>query len=102
MTRRNQKRFSTRSHNNNEKQLIKMLDIKKLIYFQYDVKEIFNSTEMDQKIWNPMLASIVTKASRLSINEANEYIHDLKKEELLDKETANALLRLLDKYKRWR
>jgi len=103
MTRRNQKRFSPRSHNNNnEKQLVKMLDIKRLTHFRYDVKKILNSTEVDQKIWDPILASIVTKASRLSIKKANEYIKELEKEELLDKETTKALLWLLDKYKRWR
>jgi len=104
MTRRNQRRFSPRNlrKNNHEKQLLKMLDLKKLNYFRYDAKEIFNSTELDQKIWDPLLASIVTKASRLSINEANEYIYRLEKEETLEKETAKALIYLLNKYKRWR
>ena len=102
MTQRNQKRFSSPNHNNNEKQLVKMLDIRKLSHFRYDVKEIFKSTELDQKVWNPMLASIITKASRLSIKDANEYINELDDNGLLDKETVKALLKLLEKYKRWR
>ena len=79
-----------------------MLDLKKLNYFRYDAREIFNSTDLDQKVWDPLLASIVTKASRLSINEANEYIDRLEKEETLKKNTAAALINLLNKYKRWR
>lgn len=76
--------------------------MRKLGYFRYDVKEIFNSTGIDQKVWNPMLASIVTKASRLSIEEANVYLHELEDEGLLGKETVKALSQLLDRYKRWR
>jgi hypothetical protein len=102
MTRRNQRRFSQKKLNNNEKHLVKMLDMRKLSYFRYDVKEIFNSTEIEQKVWNPMLASIVTKASRLSIEEANVYIHELEDEGILGKETAKAISQLLDRYKRWR
>lgn len=103
MNRRNKRRFSQQNHkNNNQKQLVKMLDMRKLSYFRYDVKEIFNSTEIDQKVWSPMLASIVTKASRLSINDANIYIHELENEGVLGKETVNALSYLLDRYKRWR
>ena len=102
MTRRNHKKFSDRNQNNHEKQLVKMLDMRKINYFRYDAKEIFESTEIDQKVWVPILASIVTKASRLSIKEANEYIKELDDEGILDKETVKALLRLLDRYKRWR
>ena len=79
-----------------------MLDIKKVNYFRYAVTEIFNSTDIDTKIWNPILASIVTKASRLSIKEAKDYIHELENEQILDKETAKVLSQLLEKYKSWR
>jgi hypothetical protein len=103
MTRRNQKRYSNRNReNNNDKQLVKMLDLRKLNYFRYDATEILDATEIEQKTWNPMLASIVTKASRMSIKDANEYINELENEGIMDKETAKAISRLLDKYKRWR
>jgi hypothetical protein len=81
---------------------VKKLDLRKVNYFRYDAKEIFDSTKIDQKIWNPLVASIVTKASRLSIKESKEYIQKLEMEEVLDKDTAKALSQLLDKYKRWR
>lgn len=104
MTRRNQKRFSTRTQRNHssEQRLVKMLDVRKLTYFRYDAMEILNSSVIDEKVWTSMLASIVTKASRLGIKEANEYLRQLEKDEVLDIETSKALIRLLDRYKRWR
>lgn len=104
MTRRNQKSYSQRnqSYKENKQQLEKMLDLRKINVFRYDAREIFSTSGLDEKVWNPLLASIVTKASRLSIKDANEYIHKLEKEEVLTKETSKALIRLLDRYKRWR
>jgi hypothetical protein len=104
MTRRNHKRFSDRKqrYNNNEQTLIKKLDIRRLEYFQYDAREVFNSTEMESKVWNPLLASIVTKASRLSIKDTNEYIEKLREEGVISNSVAKDLIYLLEKYKRWR
>lgn len=104
MTRRNQKRYSRRNsdYKENDQQMNKMLDLGKLNYFRYDAKEILNSAELDQKIWEPLLASIVTKAGRLGIKEAKEYLLKLKDEEVLTNDTVQALTRLLDKYKKWR
>jgi len=105
MTRRNQKRFSQNQRNQNnyhEKPLIKMLDLRKLNYFRYDAKEIFNSTNLDQKVWNPLLVSIVTKASRLSIKEAKDYIDRIAEEGVINQDTTKELIHLLEKYKRWR
>ena len=104
MTRRNQKNFSQGNHKKHysEQRLVKKLDLRRLSYFRYDVKEIFNSTNIEDKVWNPLSASIVTKASRLSIKDAKEYILKLEMEETLSKETANELIHLLDKYKRFR
>jgi hypothetical protein len=104
MTPRNNKRFSGESSRrpNNEQRLVKKLDLRRTNYFKYDATEVFNSTEIEQKIWNPYLASIVTKASRISIKDAKDYIFKLEDEGLLAKPIASELAQLLDKYKRWR
>ena len=104
MTRRDQKKRSAKAqkHNDNEQRLVKKLDIRKLNYFRYDVKEVFNSTDIEPKVWNPLLASISTKASRISIKEAKEYIYKLEKENVFSKDITRELVYLLDKYKRWR
>jgi hypothetical protein len=86
----------------NDNRLEQRLDIRRLTYFRYDIKEIFNSTDMDPKVWNPVLASIVTKASRLGIKGAKEYINNLVTEDVVTDEIAKALLRVLDRYKKWR
>ena len=106
MTRRNQRRNNQKPreqrYRDNDQALVQKLDLRKLAYFKYDSKELFNSTDMDPKVWNPLLASIVTKASRMSIKEAKEYIRGLEDDEVLTKETGKALSRILDRYKKWR
>ncbi len=79
-----------------------MLDNKKINYFRYDVKAILNSSGIEEEVMNPLLASIVTKANRISIDEAGKYIRQQEKKEILSKETTKVLFHLLDKYKRWR
>jgi hypothetical protein len=104
MTRRNQKRVSKHKPNykDNDQKLNKMLDIRKLTYFRYDAKELFNSSELDPKVWEPVLASLVTKSSRQGIMEAKEYLMKLEEEEVLPEDMVRSLNRLLDKYKKWR
>lgn len=113
MTRRNQKNQSGQGKQNKfskrnqykrspDRNLNKMLDLGRLTIFKYEAKAIFNSLGMDDKVWAPMLASIVTKASRQGIKEAKEYIIKQNEEEILSEETAKALSNLLDRFKKWR
>jgi hypothetical protein len=104
MTRRNQKKSYNRpkKNQNHERKFEQRLDMRRLTYFRYDMKEIFNSTDMDPKVWNPVLASTVTKASRLGIKGAKEYIESLVIEDVLDEKIAKELIRILDRYKKWR
>ena len=101
---RNQRKGSKRNQNfkENDRQLNKMLDLGKLPIFRYEARSIFRSSSVDEKVWAPMLASIVTKASRLGIKEAKEYIIKQNEEEILPEETIKALSRLLDRFKKWR
>ncbi len=104
MTRRDKRRFQKGNRNFKEKEqrLNKMLDIGKLEYFRYDTKEIFNYSNIDPKTWEPLLASLITKASRLGIQEAKAYLSKLESEQIITPEISTALIRLLDKYKKWR
>lgn len=104
MRRSNQRRFPqrTQSNKNSKSPLVSMLDIRRLNYFRYDAKEILETSGVDQKVWAPLLASIVAKAGRSSIKDAQEYLHQMDEEKVLPKKTAEDLIRLLDKYKRFR
>jgi hypothetical protein len=104
MTRRNQRQFPQRQnrHNNGERHLMKKLDLRKVNYFKYDAQEIFDTTKLDEKLWNSLIASIVAKASRVGIKEAKEYIRKMEDEDVLPNEIGKELNYLLDKYKRWR
>ena len=104
MNRRNQKRFSSRDkrYRSSDQKLVKKLNLRKLEYFRYEAKEIFLATDLEEKVWNPLLASIVTKASRMSIKDADDYINKLEEDDVLSIETAKSLIYLLERYKRWR
>ena len=104
MTRRNQRLLPQRQnrHNDGDRHLMKKLDLRKVNYFKYDAQEIFDSIEFDEKVWNSLIASLVTKASRVGIKEAKEYIYKMEDEDVLSQNVAKELMYLLDKYKRWR
>jgi hypothetical protein len=79
-----------------------MLDMRKADWFRYDAKEVLEYSGMDERTWAPMLTTIIAKASRTSIREAKEYIDQKVDEKVLPPDAANELMRLLDRYKKWR
>jgi len=83
-----------------DNRFIVMLDISRVEYFQYDAKEVMQASNVEPKVWEPMLSSIIAKASRNSINEALDYIDQKVEEEVLPEKVAAELDRLLRKYRR--
>jgi len=79
-----------------------MLDLGRVVLFEYDAREVFKYSEIDERISKPLLASIVSKAGRQSIRVAVEYIESKEKEGIISKSDAKRLIGLLSKYKKWR
>ena len=83
-------------------QYASMLNMRRLDDFKYDATEILRSSPVDEHVWFSMLSSIVAKASRSSIKDAQDFIIQKRDEKVLPPETAEALHRLLERYRKWR
>lgn len=79
-----------------------MFDRRRLPYFLYDMKELLRGLKIEETIWAPLLSSIVAKASRISIKEAEEFILQKVADGTLPKEAEKPLLDLLNRYGRMR
>jgi len=79
-----------------------MLDMGRLAYFLYDVKQIFMEMGVEEFIWTPILSSIVAKASRINIGAAEEFIGKKVSDGALPIDAEKPLIQLLNRYSRMR
>ncbi|NLI73237.1 MAG: hypothetical protein GX369_00480 [Euryarchaeota archaeon] len=79
-----------------------MLNLHRLGSFKYDLREILNASPMDKDTIPTVVANIIAKASRVSINDTKEYIRDIHKQGVIDKIAADDSCTLLDRYSKWR
>ena len=89
-----------RNINNSKK--AKMLNMNALPYFKYDLKNLLEKAKMDDNVKNSFVATLWSKASRMSIPEAKDFVKDKCEEGIFDSDMEAKLLRLLDKYSKWR
>ena len=79
-----------------------MLNLGRLDYFKWDLNEIMGRSNMEPEKINTFKANMTAKARQRSIKEAKEYVIEVEGREDFSKETADMLLRLLDRYSRMR
>lgn len=80
-----------------------MLNMRNQIVFKYDLKEILSHTKLDETVKTTLIASIIAKGSRQSIQEAKDYIYAMLEEyDALDEMTCDRIAQLLNKYTKYR
>jgi hypothetical protein len=79
-----------------------MLNLCRLDYFNWDLNEIMERSDMEQEKINTFKANMTAKARQRSIKEAKEYVREVEERGDFSKETADMLCRLLDRYSRMR
>lgn len=79
-----------------------MLDMRRLEHFRYDAKNLLERSGVEDRVWTPLLATVIAKASNTNINEAKDYIRAKFDEGVLPEDTARGLSRLLDRFRRMR
>ena len=79
-----------------------MLDIHRVVYFKYDLNEILEIAKLDPRVKDPLMATIIAKASRSSINDALDLIEAKQKEGVIDEKTGERIVALLRRYTRSR
>ncbi|MDD4222898.1 MAG: hypothetical protein PHF83_07210 [Candidatus Methanomethylophilus sp.] len=79
-----------------------MLNAHRIMPFKYDMNEVLSQSSMDPTMASSFLASVIAKASRISIHEAKDYIKTFLEEGNLSRDEFDRINRLLDKYSRYR
>lgn len=70
--------------------------------FRYDMEDILADSSTSEDRVPSLVASIWSKASRLGINDAKDFIKEKVDEGMIDPEAERKLLRLLDRNSKYR
>lgn len=79
-----------------------MLNLNRITPFRYDIREIMSHYEVDEAVASTVIASVIAKASRISISAARAYVREQEKENKYPKEVAQEICNLLDRYSKYR
>lgn len=79
-----------------------MLNLHRIQPFKYDMREILESSKMDPAVATSFLASLIAKASRSSVRDGKDYTKTFLEEGELEKEDFDRIMRLLDRYSKYR
>ncbi len=92
------------SQRNNRKDTprMAMLNIGRLGGFKYDLREIVRRSQIDESFAPSFIASIVAKASRISIQDAKTYVKETKDVGKYSDAVSNEICGLLDYYSKYR
>jgi len=79
-----------------------MLNTQKLAPFKYDMNEVLSASAMDPAKSSAFLASVIAKASRVSTRDAKDYAKTFLDAGDLTKDEFDKIIRLMDKYSKYR
>ncbi len=79
-----------------------MLNMSRLGGFKYDLREIIRNAKVDESFATSFIASLVTKASRISIQDAKTYVKEAKESGRYSETVSDEICGLLDYYSRYR
>lgn len=99
---RNRRQYPQRPNRGDTRRRESMLDMGRMTQFMYYAEQIITETGVKDGTWNTILASIVAKASRISIDAAQDFIREKVQKGLLPAESEKPLLQLLERYSRLR
>ena len=79
-----------------------MLNIHRIGYFKYDIRELMARSDMEEDQIPSFIATLTAKASRMSIKDGKTYVREVEEREGFSKETADRLCALLERYSKYR
>ncbi|MDG6225682.1 MAG: hypothetical protein QCI82_09235 [Candidatus Thermoplasmatota archaeon] len=95
-------RFNKKKINPGERDRRPMLNLGKFEYFKYDLNEILSRSDIEDNLLGSFKASLIAKSSKMSIQDAKDYIIENKEKDAISSDTSDRLCRLLDRYTRYR
>ncbi len=79
-----------------------MLNVRRMSSFRYDLREILDHFEVSETIAGSVLASIIAKGSRVSIESAKTYVREQVKTGAYPSEASEEICSLLDRWSTYR
>jgi len=104
----NRRRFKGRRYNEpsipepRESERTTMLNLSRLTVFRYDMREIMAHYKLEESVAASLMASVIAKASRISINTARDYVIDQEKAGAYPREVTDEICDLLDRFSKLR
>lgn len=91
-----------RMHPPRESDRMIMLNLSRISSFRYDIKEIMSHYKIDDEAASSVMASVIAKGSRISINSAREYVREQEKTGIYPREALDEICNLLDRFSKLR
>jgi hypothetical protein len=85
-----------------ETQKTAMLDLRRVTTFRYDLREIMSHYEVSESVATAVVASVIAKGSRVSIESARTFVLEQEKQGAYSSEVSNEICNLLDRWSRYR
>jgi len=99
---KNRRPFPQRPNRGGHGKRESMLDMGRVTTFLYYAEEIARELKIEENVWNPIISTVVAKASRMGIEEAAAFLGEKVKSGELPKESEGPLKQLLERYSRMR
>ena len=85
-----------------ESQKTSMLNLHRMSSFRYDLREIMSHYEVSESVSTSVIASIIAKGSRVSIESAMSFVREQEKMGAYSNEVSEEICSLLDRWARYR
>lgn len=80
-----------------------MFDLSREELFRYDANQALEDAPLDEQYLKAFLQQVITRGARGGTEEAKDYVKEKAEEDdVLDYETRNQLLDLIDRYSKYR
>ena len=88
--------------NRESRQRAKLLDLSNESIFRYDMEDILSASDFPEDRVKSMVAMIWSRASRMGIPAAKEFVHEKADEGIIDAGAEKKIIRLLDQNSTYR
>lgn len=96
------RRNEPRKYHPRESERTTMLNLNRIIVFRYGIREIMSYYKIDEAVASTIIASVIAKGSRISIDSAKTFVREQEKTSIYSRETSNEICNLLDKFSKHR
>jgi hypothetical protein len=79
-----------------------MLDVRREQHFRFDMRQALDEGKVPEEQRNAIYATVFSKGSRISLDEAKDFVQQKTQEGVLSPQVRDRVLMLVDRYSTWR